>query len=101
MLVRTEKLSAEDLARCQLAFDTLDTDGSGTLSAAEVDAVFAVYDTHSDSLGALTAAEVGSVATLVAEVPAPTFAADDADGNGALSPSEGDASESESLTKAG
>ena len=36
MLVRTEKLSAEDLARCQAAFDALDADGSGTLDIADV-----------------------------------------------------------------
>ena len=38
MLVRTEKLSAEDLQRCQAAFDALDEDGSGTLDMADVHA---------------------------------------------------------------
>ena len=36
MLVRTEKLSAEDLQRCQAAFDLLDADQSGTLNNDDV-----------------------------------------------------------------
>jgi hypothetical protein len=36
MLVRTETLSADDLRRCQMAFDSLDLDGSGTLDMQDV-----------------------------------------------------------------
>ena len=38
MLVRTEKLDAADLKRCQGAFDALDADGSGELDMADVQA---------------------------------------------------------------
>ena len=36
MLVRTQKLSADDLRRCQTAFDVLDADGSGSLDMEDV-----------------------------------------------------------------
>lgn len=36
MLVRTEKISADELKRCQSAFDSLDVDGSGTLDMEDV-----------------------------------------------------------------
>ena len=36
MLVRTEKLGADDLKRCQAAFDALDADASGTLDMDDV-----------------------------------------------------------------
>lgn len=38
MLVRTERLEADELKRCQAAFDALDADGSGTLDMADVTA---------------------------------------------------------------
>jgi hypothetical protein len=34
MLARTDQLKADDLKRCQAAFDALDADGSGTLDMA-------------------------------------------------------------------
>ena len=36
MLVRSEKLDADDLRRCQAAFDALDADGSGALDEADL-----------------------------------------------------------------
>ncbi len=37
MLVRMEKITADDLAACQKAFDQLDADGSGRLDAADLE----------------------------------------------------------------
>jgi len=36
MLARTDQLKADDLKRCQAAFDALDADGSGTLDMANL-----------------------------------------------------------------